>query len=96
MRELAFGTVFATISALSLTGCVPTPGAADYAAAARAHQEQAREHGYLAERNREAARWQASYGDARGAARSEAAATDQTQAAQWERFQATKDRWLSW
>ena len=96
MRVLAFGTVLAAISVLALTGCVATPGSADYAAAARAHQEQAREHGYLAERNREAARWQASYGDARGASQSEAAAADQTQAAQWQRFQATKDRWLSW
>lgn len=82
MRVLAFGAVLAAISILGLSGCVPTPGSADYAAAARAHQEQAREHGYLAERNREAAKWQASYGDARGAAQSQATAIDQTRAAQ--------------
>jgi hypothetical protein len=96
MRVLTNGAIAVLIAGITLAGCAPTPGPSDYAAAARAHEEQAREHGYLATRNNEAARWQATYGDTRGAAASQAAADAQSRAAQWQQFQAGKDSLLSW
>ena len=96
MRAFAFAGFVAMAAAFGLSGCAATPGPGDYAAAARAHEQNAREHAYLADRNREAAQWQASHGDTFGAAQSQAAATDQTRAARWQQFQANKDSWLTW
>ncbi len=83
--------------ALGLSGCaMPIPGRGDYASAARYHEQQAQEHAYLAQRNQDAAAWQAAKGDDRGAEQSRAAAEDQASSARWQHLQAEKDSWFAW
>jgi uncharacterized protein HemX len=90
-RVVGLGMVLA--AAGCLTGCVP--GSAGYAGWSEYRQQQASEHAYLAQRNVEAARFQARRGNYQGAQLSQAAAEDQAEQAQEERNHAARDRWLS-
>ncbi|HJS85855.1 MAG TPA: hypothetical protein VJ779_10375 [Acetobacteraceae bacterium] len=92
MRSRVVGLGMALAVAGSLTGCVP--GTAGYAGWSEYRQQQAAEHAYLAQRNAEAARFQARRGNYRGAQLSQAAAEDQSEQAQEERNHAARDRWL--
>jgi hypothetical protein len=93
VRSRVIGVGVALAAAGGLTGCVP--GSAGYAGWSEYRQQQASEHAYLAERNAEAARFQARRGNYRGAQLSQAAAEDQAEQAQEERNHAARDRWLS-
>jgi len=93
MRSRVVGLGVAVAVAGGLTGCVP--GSAGYAGWSEYRQQQANEHAYLAQRNAEAARFQAQRGNYRGARLSQAAAEDQADQAQEDRNHAARDRWLS-
>ncbi|MBV8614883.1 MAG: hypothetical protein JOY66_14125 [Acetobacteraceae bacterium] len=92
LRSRVFGLVMALAAAGGLAGCVPGP--AGYAGWSEYRQQQASEHAYLAQRNAEAAHFQARRGNYQGAQLSQAAAEDQAAQAQEERNHAARDRWL--
>ena len=92
LRSRVFGLVMALAAAGGLAGCVPGP--AGYAGWSEYRRQQASEHAYLAQRNAEAAQFQARRGNYQGAQLSQAAAEDQAAQAQEERNHAARDRWL--
>ena len=91
-RLLVITLGMALTAAGALVGCVPGP--AGYAGWSEYRQKQAGEHAYLAQRNTEAAQFQARRGNYKGAQLSQAAAEDQATQAQEERNHAARDRWL--
>lgn len=90
-RFIAYGVALAMAGGLA--GCAPGP--TGYAGWAQHRQRQANQHAYLANRNAEAAQWQASHGDYYGASRSQAAANAEANAAQNAQAHANRDRLLS-
>lgn len=79
--------------ALGLSSCAPGPGG--YAGWSNFRQRQANEHAYHAERDAQAAQWQAAHGNYDGAQQAQAAANAESARAQAEHDHAARDRFLS-
>ena len=84
----------AILVACSPLGCA-SPGREDYAAAASYHAEQARKNDALIQQHEAAIQLLDREGDRIGVDISRKAAEEARQHRRWERFQATKDSWLS-
>jgi len=89
-RLIAFGCALALAGGLA--GCAPGP--AGYAGWAEHRQNQADRHAYAAQRDSQAAQWEAANGNYYGARQSQAAANAEAARAQDAQDHAAKDRWL--
>jgi len=93
MRARVIGLGIALAAAGGLAGCAPGP--AGYAGWSNYRQQQAGQHAYQAQRDAQAAQWEARNGNYYGAQQAQAAANAQAQAAQDEQSHAARDRFLS-
>ena len=75
-----------------LAGCTPGPGG--YAGYANYRQQQADQHAYAAQRDQQAAQWQAQSGNYYGAQQAQAAADAQSNQASADQAHANRDRFF--
>lgn len=93
MHSRIIGLAIGLAAAGGLAGCAPGP--AGYAGWSNHRQNQADFHAEAAQRNADAAQWQAAQGNYWGAQQSQAAANAEAAQAQQAQSRANRDRWLS-
>lgn len=93
MHARIIGLTAAFALAGGLAACAPGPGG--YAGWSDYRQHQAYEHGYAAQRDAQAAQWEARHGNYYGAQQSQAAANAESARAQDAQAHAERDQWLS-